>query len=1026
MTVAGFALRHGPGLVFLALAAAALGVYAALALPKGVYPEVSFPREQVIATLPGASGGTLLVGVTRPLEAALAGVPGVERVRSRTIRGAVDLSLFFSPDTDMAQAHQFVIGAVAEARSSLPPGVDLVAERVLPSGFPILSYNVEGPYPPQRLYELAEYTLRPAMSGLPGVGRVEAQASEIPEVAVDLDPGRLAAAHLTVPMVADRLRASNVVQAVARLSAEHQLSLGIVTGELTEPSQVADVVVGGTEEAPLRVADLGTVHPAIAPRTRVIRVDGKPGAILNIARRLGGDILKLDDAAHGRARELRPALPPEVKLVPTYEQADFVREAVAGVGDALFFGALFAVLVLALFLRSWRATALVALSLPLTLAAAILVLQALGQTLNLMTLGGLAVAVGLVIDDAVVVVEAVHAKLEAGLAPAEAARAGTDELFWPVVGTTVTTLVVFLPLSLLSGVAGQFFSALSLALSAAVLLSLPMSLLVLPPLAARFLRPFVSDAPAFGLRPSAGKAGLLPGRPLGERLAAGYARTLERTLSHRGWLWAAAALLLALTAVFAARLPSDFLPEADEGAYVIDYYAPVGASLAEADALAGRLEEIVRTTPEVAAFSRRLGAELGPPTATLSSSGDVAVRLKRSRSRSFDQIAQEQRQRIAAAVPGLRVEFTQVLADMLGDLQGSPEPIDVKLFGPDVSVLARLAGEAAPKIKDIPGLVDFFDGDEGCAPEQDLRVGQIRAGREGLTAAQIGDQLGGDYLGEVATQLRRPDHLEDVRVRLAGPEEPDVSALGSARVTASSGALVPLPAVVDITASCPPAQLLRENQRNYVHLTARLEGTSLGSAARAVRARLAGWRLPIGYSWELGGLVEQQQASQRSIVLVMLLALLLVTAVLLFQLRSGRGVMAILLAAPLGLTGGVAALAATGVSLNVASMMGAILLIGLVVKNGILLLDYSQGAEERGMPRHAALLAAARARLRPILMTTLATMAALLPMALGLGSGSALHRPLAIVVLGGLAFSTAATLFIVPSLMDRAESPPSG
>ncbi len=802
--------------------------------------------------------------------------------------------------------------------------------------------------------------------------------------------------HFPVPMALSKRAVGHKV----RLADAHQLSLGIVTGELTDPEQVAQVVVGGSEQAPLRVADLGAVRASVAPRTSVIRTDGRPGVILNLSRRLGGDILRLDSAARARIAEILPSLPPGLRFVPVYEQAAFVREAVAGVGDALLFGALFAVLVLALFLRSWRATLLVALSLPFTLAAAVLVLEALGQTLNLMTLGGLAVAVGLVIDDAVVVVEAVHAKLEAGLAPAEAARAGPDELFWPVVGTTVTTLVVFLPLGLLSGVAGQFFGALSLALTAAVLLSLPMSLLVLPPLAARLLRP------------AHGPAGT-------ERAGAAYTRALERALPHRALLWAAGALLLGVAVVLALRLPSDFLPEADEGAYVVDYWAPVGASLAEADALARRLEAVIRDTPEVAAFSRRLGAELGPPTATLASSGDVAVRLAASRQRGFDEIAEEQRRRVAASVPGLRVEFTQVLADMLGDLQGSPEPIDVKIFGPDVGELARLAREAASRIQGVPGLVDVFDGDEGCTPEQDLKVGQIRAGREGLTSAQIADQLGGDFLGEVATQLRRPDHLEDVRVRLAGPLEPPVSALASARLSSGAGAVVPLPAVTDVAPACPPAKLLRENQRNYVHLTARLEGTSLGTAARAVRERLAGWRLPVGYDWELGGLVEQQRASLRSILLVALLAVLLVTAILLFQLRSARSVLAILLAAPLGLTGGLAALAITGVTLNVASLMGAILLIGLVVKNGILLLDYAHAAEDRGVPRHEALLSAARVRLRPILMTTLATMAALFPMALGLGAGSALHRPLAVMVLGGLVLSTAATLFLVPSFVDH-------
>jgi multidrug efflux pump subunit AcrB len=1000
MNVAELALRQGRGILFLSVAAAIAGLYAASGLPKGVYPEVTFPREQVVASLPGAPAATVLAGLTRPLEAALASVPGVEQIRSKTIRGAVELSLFFSPDTDMAQAHPLVLSRVADTRGSLPPEAELTAERVLASSFPILSFNIEGPYSPAQLYELAQYTVRPALAGLPGVGLVTVQSSDIPEVQVLLDPARLEAAKLTVPAISDRLRQANKVQSVARLTDAHELALGIVTGELLTAADVAATVVGGSPDRPLRVRDLGRVIEGNVPRTTLIRVDGQPGVILNVARRVGGDILALDAAVRARIAALQPSLPPGLILKPVYEQATFVSEAVSGVRDAVLFGAVFAVLVLLAFLRDLRATLLAALSLPLTLAASLLVLKALGQTLNLMSLGGLAVAVGLVIDDAVVIIEAVHKHLEAGLSPDEAARRGTTELFWPVVGTTATTVVVFLPLGLLTGVAGQFFTALSLSLAASVVLSMPIALTVLPALSARFLKPTK--------RASAGG-----------KLSHGYARLLGGALHHPWLLLAGAAVLVAAGAFVGARVPSDFLPEADEGGYVIDYFAPVGASLAESDRLAGRIEDVLRDTPEVAAFSRRLGAELGPPVATLSSRGDVAVRLKSKRSRDYEEIADEQRKKLAEVVPGLRIEFVQVLADMLGDLQGSPEPIEIKVFGPDATRVRELAVQASERIKDIPGLVDLFNGDEGCAPELDLRVDDLQAGRQGLNATIIGDQLAGALLGEVATQLRRPDHLEGVRVRLdvpGGGEAAAPSSLEERRISTPTGALLPVRALGTLSRSCPPAALLRFNQRNMAHATARLSGTSLGAAVAAVRAKLSGWQLPVGYTWELGGLYDQQQAAFHSLLLELVIAPVAVAAVLLFQLRSLGLTLAVLAAAPLALAGGVATLWVTKTSLNVSSLMGAILLVGLVVKNGILLLDHALISEEAGATHHDALLDAARARLRPILMTTLATLAALLPLVVGLGSGGALHRPLAIAVVGGLAFSTAATLFVVPAL----------
>jgi multidrug efflux pump subunit AcrB len=1000
MGVGRFALRHGRAFVFLAVLAAAAGAFQAASLPKGIYPEVSFPREQVVATLAGAPAETVLVGVTRRLEETLSGIPGVVRVRSRTVRGAAELSLYFAPDADMTALHPQVLARTAELRSALPPGTEINATRVLQSGFPILSLNVEGPYAASELYLLAQYTLRPALSGLPSAGLVSVQSSDVPELQVLLAPSRLAAAHLTVSQVADRLRQHNQVQSVARLTDLHELSLGVVTGSFQTAEEVARTVVAGGETNPIRVADLGTVAEGIAPQTTVIRTDGHAGVILNVSRRPGGDALELDAAVRARLEQLRAALPPGVTITPVYVQAEFISEGVRGVRDAVLFGALFSVLVLAAFLRDARATLLVAISLPLTLGATLLVLVVLGQTLNLMSLGGLAIAVGLVIDDAVVVVEAVHRHLEGGANPSEAAERGTDELFWPVVGTTLTTVVVFLPLGLLSGVAGQFFLSLSLALAAAVLISLPIALLVLPALAARWLR----SVPA---AQGAGASARMLGR-------------IQTVVSRRPGLALGSTLaFLVAAAVLATRLPTDFLPEADEGSYVVDFFAPVASSLAETDRLAQLLEGVLRNTPEVTAFNRRLGTELGPPVATLPSRGDVAVRLSNKRKRGIDAIMDAQREAVARVAPGLRVEFVQVLSDMLGDLQGSPEPIEVKFFGPDSAVLSGLAAEASKRIRDTSGLVDFFDGDEGCAPETDLRVDSFAASRVGLSTLAISDQLAAGFSGEVATQVRRSDRLEDVRVRLAGIDPllpPPSATLEEARVTSPSGTAVPVMALASSSRSCPKAVLLRENQRNMIHLTARLSGASLGSAASAVRGRLKDWQLPVGYTWELGGLLDQQRSSFRSLLTVFCGALAGVFGVLLFQLRSFRYAAAVLAATPVAVAGAVLTLWLANVSLNVSSLMGIILLVGLVVKNGILLVDQAITSQAGGMSPREALQAAQQTRLRPILMTTLATLVALTPLIVGVGSGGSLLRPLAIAVVGGLFFSTFATLLLVPLL----------
>jgi len=995
VTLGDQVLRHGKAIGLLAVAAALGGVVVSSTLPKGVYPEVSYPREQVVAEVPGGSAAAVLATVTRRLEEELTAVPGVERVRSKTVRGAAELSLFFAPDTDMVQAHAAVLARVAEARAVLPPDVEVEAQRVLPSGFPVLSFNVEGPLPPGKLYELAQYTLRPALIGLPGVGLVTVQSSDVPELQVRVDPQRLAAAHLTVKDVAAAIQASNVLATVARLDDAHQLALGIVDGEVRGRADLEQVVVGGDAAHPLRVRDVGEVVEASRPRTSLVRVDGRPGAIVNVSRRLGGDAIAMEKAVLAKLAEV--SLPPGVKVVRVYDQAEFVLDGVTGVRDAVLFGAVLAVLALALFIRDVRALAVAALSLPLTLGATLLALHALGQTVNLMTLGGMAIAVGLVIDDAVVVVEGVHRHLERGASAVEATRAAVESLFGAVVGTTLTTVVVFLPLGLLQGVAGQFFVALSLSLPSAVLISLPVALAVLPPLAARWLRPVPAPPPAAY-----------------ERF---YARVLDRLLPQRRWVFVGAAAVSVAGMAGLWWLPSEFLPEADEGGYVVDYFAPVGASLEEADALATRAEDVIRRTPEVESYSRRLGAELGPPVATLSSSGDIAVRLKRERDRDSEEIMDEQRAGIAAAVPGLRVEFIQVLADMLGDLEGSAEPVEVKLFGPDFGQLGRLARELDEKLKDAPGFVDVFNGDEGCAPELRMRVDAPALHRAGLTAQQLEDQVGAAFLGEPAGAVRLPDHLEEIRVVSAWAESPRPGALERYPVSAASpGSSAPLATFGRAAPACDPAVLLRENQRNMVHYTARLSGTSLGEAAAEVRRRLSGWQLPPGYSWELGGLAEQQRDSFRALLEVVAIAVGGVLVVLLFLLRRLGWSLAVLAAVPVAVAGAVLAMSVTGEPLNVSSVMGMLLLVGLVVKNGILLLDHALVAEEQGHPRPEAVRMAARERLRPILMTTTATLVGLLPLVFGSGVGAALHRSLALVVVGGLALSTAATLVLVPAL----------
>jgi CzcA family heavy metal efflux pump len=1000
VNVARFASRHSRAILLGVVLLSAAGLYSMATLPSNIYPEVEFPRIQMVAHSGDLSPRIMQLAVTRPLEEAARTVLGVRRVRSKTIRGACEISVIFNPDADMPYALQLMQAKADEVKPELPAGTALVVERMTPSLFPIFSVNVTGGLPPADLRDLAVFQLRPLLSRVPGVANVEVLASEEREISVLVDPERLNAARVTIDQVADALRTTNQVVSVGRLAKDYRQYLVLTTAELTGVDDVRKVVVAFRQQTPIYLGDLAEVRDGVVDRTTLITGNGKPAALVNVARQIRGNILEVADGVMAALREYRSSLPPAVHLSVVYDLAEFVRNAVANVRDAILIGGLLAVAVLIAFLRDWRVTTIAAISLPLTMVGTFFVLHLAGGTINLMSLGGLAIAIGLVIDDAIVVVENIHRHRAAGEPVARAAEKGTQELLAAVIGSTLTTVVVFVPLGLLQGVVGQFFAALSLTLAAAVLLSLAYALLFIPNAAARFLRDRKEHAARLGW------------------LAERYRAFLEVSIRRPRRVVGLTLAFAGLGALLYFRLETGFLPQMDEGGYIIDYWTPAGTSLAETDRMVRRIEEVVAATPEVAGFARRTGAELGL-FATEQNRGDIVVKLKpqRARRRSADDIIAAQRALFAAQMPGMTIEFMQLLQDMLGDLEGNPEPIEVKIFGDDLATLAQLAGRTAERLRKIPGVVDLVVPQRGN-PELDVHVDPTRAARVGFTAEQVASQLSTGLLGKVATSFRRGDRLIDVRVRFPDRHRFDLDWIREFPLTSPSGAIVPVSATSTIELAEGESQLFREDLKQMVPVTARLEGRGLGSGVREVEAALRADPWPIGYSNRIGGLYESQQASFRSMMLVLSIAVLLVFAVLVAQFRRFTPALVILSAAPLSLVGAFGLLLLTGTPLNVSSFMGLILLIGLIVKNGIILVDYADLVAARGVDPVPALVEAGVVRLRPILMTTLCTLFGLLPLALGLGSGAELQKPLAIAVIGGLSVSTVVTLVFVPTILS--------
>lgn len=1078
MNVARFVDRHHKATYLVVALLCVAGLYSALQLPSSIYPEVEFPRIIVVAEGLQLEPRNMVTAVARPLEDAVSALQNVQvaRVTSRAVRGSAEVSIQFAPNTDMELALQLVQAKINEVQPELPPGLTIAVQRLTPSVFPIISYNVTGA-PPVTLRELAIYTIRPRLARLPGVSQARVEGGDVREIEVIVTPQRLAANHLVVSQIEDAIAQTSTVTSVGRVSRDYQQYNVLATGEALSIEDVRRIVVStpssskdkpednGADRAPIRVGDVAEVKYGAEDRTSIFTGDGVPAALISVTRQIGGNTVDIADEVDRVVADLQPQLPKGVKIERVYNQAAFVRASIANVRDAILIGGFLAVVILLAFLGHLRITIIAATTIPLTVVITFFFMRLFGQTFNLMSLGGIAVAIGLVIDDAVVVVENIERHLRRRTAEGrrDAIYGSVGELMAAVIGSTLTTVVVFLPLVLLEGVTGQFFSALSVALTVSVLVSLVLALTLIPLLADRFLPKDVGAGlvPARDLEQS-GQAQGLPRQDRDESIGpaqdrddhriepeydAGallevdpshgfayriqkvlgaierlYTRALDFAFRHRRVALLATLIVVVFGGFVYTRVETGFLPEMDEGGFVLDYRLPPGTSLAETNKVVSQIEQVLKGTPEVAAFSRRTGSQLGF-FATDPNEGDILVRLKDNRSRASNEIVDDLRSQIEERFPQAHAEFVKLLEDVINDLAGDPRPVEVKLFGDDLKTVQRIAIDLGAKIETIPGIVELYNGVSEGSPELVARIDPVRAARAGLTVQGISTQLNNALLGRRVTQIREGDRLVGVRVRLPDETRFNFDQISNVPITTPNGFTQPLSAFAEIERGAGQSELIRQDQRQMVAITAGLSGRGLGSVTSDVQAVLNKTTLPAGVTYQLGGQYESQQTAFRGLITVFGLALALVFIVLVIQFRSYLKPLIILFAAPVSLVGALLALWITRTPLNISSFMGLIMLVGLVVKNGIILLDYTDRLRAEGdVPLAEALREAGRVRLRPILMTTLCTIFGLAPLAIGLGAGAELQRPLAIAVIGGLTLSTFITLLVMPTLALQLEN----
>ena len=986
----------------------AAGIYAAWHLPIAVFPQTDFPRIVIIVDNGEAPASQTLVTVTRPIEEAMSGVPGVERIKSKTARGSSEINLYFDWKGNIIDELQLVQTRMSQLITTLPPTAEIRnIDRLTFAVFPVTGYSLTSDKRDEAtLTDLATYVVRPQLARLPGVAIVGVAGGKTREFHVTIDPDKLAAHSVSAQQVVDAIKNSNVIVSPGLIEENHQLELALVSGQARRPDELNSIVVATVNNAPVRIADVATVASGVEPQFTIVTADGHRAALLNVNRQPDANTVQVVDEVKEALAAMSNQIPKDVRVAAYYDQSLLVRDSINSVRDSIIIGLLLSVVILYVFLRNWGTTFVAILVIPVTVLVTFLAMWLAGLSFDLMTLGGVAAAIGLVIDDAIVVVENIYTHISRGKSRREAVEDAVSEITVPIIGSTITPVVVFLPLTLLTGVTGVFFRSLALTMSVALLTSLVLALAFTPVLAQRFVK---------------GKVRQHTDDDETQRTLLGviirrYESVLGLALDNR---WAVGIVILVVLGgsyLLYRGLGSEFLPEFDESAFVLDYLAPPGSSLEETDRMLKHVEEMLLKTPEVESYSRRTGLEMGL-FVTEPNTGDFAVKLKPDHKRSTKEVIAELREQIKKAEPALDIEFVGIVPDVIGDLQGNPEPIEVKLFSEDAAALQSKAEEVEAAIQNVHGVVDTLNGVVISGPAVTFRIDPLRAAQFGVTANDIATTISIAMTGDAASSILQQDRLIKVRVIFPRDVRTSLEKVQALQVRSQSGQLLRLDQVADIEYDKGQAEIERENLRQMVAVTGRLEGIDLGTAIRGIQNTLAkDVKLPPGMTVEYGGLYQEQQSSFRELAMALILAVLLVFVTLLIEFHSYTHPLAIVTGAVLALSGVLLALFITGKTLNVVSLMGMIMVVGIVAKNGILMLDSVEENLNSGFTLREALLKSGRRRFRPVLMTSLAAMLGMLPLALAFGAGSELLQPLAIAVIGGLTVALGLSLVVTPTV----------
>ncbi len=980
------------------------GIFFYSRIQTSLFPEITFPKVKIIADGDLLPEEQTLVTITMPLENAIKQVPGMQIIKSTTSRGSCEISAFLSWKTDVITAQLQIESRINQIRNDLPPNTQITVERMNPSILPVMGYSLESNHLSLiELKKLAVYTIKPFLSQVEGVAAVQVLGGKDKEFRILLDKQKMSSLSITPEELESVLSQNGFIRSNGFFNDFNRLYLSVTDASFHQLRDIENIVVRNDSKRIVLLKDIARVKIEKAVQYIKINANGKEGVLINIVKHPEANLITTSDEVLQKVKELQKVLPKDVKIKPYYIQAEFVNQSIHSVKDALWIGLALAIVVALMFLRSFKAGITLLIVVPITLTFTIVMLYAFHYTFNIMTLGALVASIGLIIDDAVVIVEQIHRTHEEnpGILPRELVSKAIHYLLPAMIGSSLSTIVIFLPFTLMTGVAGAYFQIMTETMIITLTVSFLVTWLGLPVI-------YI----------------LLSGQRAAwrtDRNREGHAlkrQTWVEFFTHRPYISVIFVLLLIGTIFYIyPRLETGFLPDMDEGSIVLDYNTPPGSSLAASDRRVLLVEKFVEQTPEVVAYSRRTGAEMGF-FITEPNSGDYLIKLTDKRKRTTDEVIEDIRQRVEARVPGVRVDFGQVIGDMLGDLTTSVQPIEIKIFGTDAQVLQNYSRKIASLIEDIPGLEDVFHGIVIAGPSVNVKTNYVKAAQYGLTPADIQNQMELETEGIVTGYVIEGEYLPNFRIAYHDSTDLDVNRIRNTKIFLHDGSLIPLSRVASIEINHGSAEIHRENLQNLGIVSARLNQVDLGTAIRNIRESInKNITLPEGYYIEYAGEYQEQQQSFKELLTILAVAILLVFSVTLILFREFKASLLLIMISVLGVAGGYVALFVTNTPLNVGSYTGLIMIVGIIGENAIFTYQQYKKSFLESHDAFSAITFAISTRLRPKLMTALCAITAMLPLALGIGAGAQLHQPLAISVIGGFIFALPLLLVVLPSFL---------